>query len=165
MKKQTNPPKAVTVPQEKWANALKYLMGTFNEPFPNLTVKEMRMLGKLAPGNTTMTLDEAAAALKRLGWKPAIRHETEFLSSAAKQQDWEEAIFRNATHFNVFRLHRRVGDKPKERESTAYHTFPEAVAQAGGDIRALVYAVTKEGSNFCVPRKEWDKYKAIWSER
>lgn len=81
------------------------------------------------------------------------------------QRDWEEAVFRNANHFTVFRLHRRTtaGTLP-ERESTVYQTFPEALNVAKTDPRLLVYAVTLTGDSFCIPPGEWDKYLAIWDE-
>ena len=79
--------------------------------------------------------------------------------------DWEEAIFRNANHFTVFRLHRRTSFRPVERESVVYATFPEATAEASKDVQALVYAVTLSGDAFCIPTGNWDRYKAIWNER
>lgn len=81
------------------------------------------------------------------------------------QRDWEEAIFRHANHFTVFRLHRRVHGTMPERESTVYQTFPEAITVANPDPRLLVYAVTLSGDAFCVPRSEWIKYLDIWNER
>lgn len=81
------------------------------------------------------------------------------------RQDWEEAIFRHAHHFNVFRLHRRSAIRPKEREVVVYATFPEATADAKLDPAALVYAITLSGDNFCVPRSDWERYSGIWDER
>lgn len=79
------------------------------------------------------------------------------------QKDWEEAIFRNANHFTVFRLHRRSTTRPvRERESTVFAKFSKAIAEAGPDPQALVYAVTINGDNFCVPRTEWARYLTIW---
>ena len=75
------------------------------------------------------------------------------------QHDWEEAIFRNAHHFNAMRY--RTGNW----ESNVFETFPEAVAAvADYSPRTLIYAVTLSGDAFCIPRKEWDAYKTIWNE-
>ena len=78
------------------------------------------------------------------------------------RDEWEEAIFRHAHHFNVFRLHRRVKLGMPVRETQVYPTFPEATADAGPDIQAMVYAVTENGDSFCVPRKLWGHYQQIW---
>lgn len=108
--------------------------------------------------------EEQFPALSRNLTNPG--HENEQLRAVGTQKEWEEAVFRNATHFNVFRLYRRraAGTFPK-REATAYYTFPEAVADAAPDLQALVYAVTEQGNNFCVPRPEWPKYQQIWEQR
>lgn len=79
--------------------------------------------------------------------------------------DWEEAIFRHANHFTVFRLHRKTTFRPVERVSVVFSTFPEAIAEAGPDVNALVYAVTLSGDAFCVPRSAWEQYLSIWNGR
>lgn len=90
--------------------------------------------------------------------KSKPRHPNEFLLGT--QAEWEEAVFRNAHHFSVFRYFGRG-----RRVSEVFETFPEALKDAGDDYRALVYVVTLDGRSVCLPRKEWPNYQAIWDER
>lgn len=71
--------------------------------------------------------------------------------------DWEQRVFRNASHFTVVRYGVATGS-----ERTTVDTFPQALAVAGYNSRVLVYAVTDSGRAFCVPRSEWFKYYEIW---
>jgi hypothetical protein len=64
-------------------------------------------------------------------------------------EEWEEAVFRHADHFAVFRY------PSKQRDE--YRTFAEAVAAAKDDQRALVYAITAEGRFCVVPRGQWNR--------
>ena len=73
--------------------------------------------------------------------------------------DWEERVFRSASHFTVVRYGVATGS-----ERVTVDTFQYALALAGNNPRALVYAVTGSGRTFCVPRKEWLKYYEIWLE-
>jgi hypothetical protein len=67
-------------------------------------------------------------------------------------EEWEEAVFRNADLFAVIRY--------PSKQRTEHRTFAEAVAAAGDDQRALIYAVTAEGRYCCVPRHLWEQYLA-----
>ena len=78
--------------------------------------------------------------------------------------DWEEAVFRDATYFTVCRSVRPAGEMPRTLR-LEFPTFPDAVTEANGDPKAMVYAVTAQDHFFCVPPKEWDKYLVIWGER
>lgn len=73
--------------------------------------------------------------------------------------EWEERVFRNATHFNVYKRLGRGNSESKELK-----TFPEAVEFAKRDPLFLVYAVTASERFFCVERKNWDKYLTVWYE-
>lgn len=70
--------------------------------------------------------------------------------------DWEARVFRNAEYFTVVRYGVSGGECAEVR------TFPQALSLIETNSRALVYAVTKSGRNFCVPRSEWPKYHQIW---
>lgn len=96
---------------------------------------------------------------------PITEHSKPNQCFTGTRDQWEEAIFRCAHHFNVFRLHRRLGPRPVERETRVYATFPEALADAGQDVQVLIYAVTLEGDNFCLPHNKYDFYTQIWEER
>lgn len=74
--------------------------------------------------------------------------------------DWEQRVFRNASHFTVVRYGVAAGS-----ERATVDTFPQALALAGYNSRVLVYAVTNSGRAFCVPRSEWFKYYDIWNQR
>lgn len=71
--------------------------------------------------------------------------------------EWEDALFGNAHHFNVYRRFGRGRSDTKE-----FGTFPEAIADAGPDDRALVYAVTASERFFCVERKKWPHFSELW---
>lgn len=75
------------------------------------------------------------------------------------QQEWEERIFRAANHFNVIRY-----GVPAGSECATVKTYPEAIHLAYDNPRALIYAVTLAGHAFCIPRKEYEKYSAVWLE-
>ena len=71
--------------------------------------------------------------------------------------EWEERIFRVASHFNVVRYGTHNGS-----EVATVATFPKALALAGNNARALIYAVTYEGRAFCIPSKAYQHYAEIW---
>jgi len=83
------------------------------------------------------------------------KHPNECLGTLA---EWEEAVFRNASHFTVFR---RIGRF--NRDTKLFQTFPEAIQNAQDDPTALVYAVTIEGRSLCVVRSQWNHYAQIWA--
>jgi len=73
-----------------------------------------------------------------------------------KLEDWDKIIFENANHFTVFRRLGRFN-----RDTHSFATFPEAVAYAGEDKTALVYAVCASGRSACMIRKRWLEYLAM----
>ena len=73
--------------------------------------------------------------------------------SYAREEDWEDAIFRNADHFTVFRT---------RTDKQYFNDFAEACINAYHHPRALVYAVARSGRAFCVVRKRWAHYLEIW---
>lgn len=152
------------VSQPKWNAAIKLLTGQAlsSEELDLLNPSEQRTVMCMRVGGAPLNVESANAALRRLEWSyPA--NENNFLVGDGTRQAWEEAVFQQATHFNVFRLHRRkaAGTFP-QRECTVYATFPEAISDATPDEHALVYAVTEQGSNFCIPRSEWGQYTIVW---
>ena len=84
----------------------------------------------------------------------ASNREPEF---GASREAFEERIFRCASHFNVVRFGTHNGSEIK-----TVKTFSEAVYNAYGNPRALVYAITINGDAFCIPRKEWNHYAEVW---
>ena len=79
------------------------------------------------------------------------------------RQDWEMAIFRHAHHFTVFRL---GAGKPgrRERITQTFDNYPAALAETKTNEQNILYAVTIEGTSFCVPQSDWGMYEQVWSE-
>jgi hypothetical protein len=71
--------------------------------------------------------------------------------------EFEERIFRNASHFNVVRFGTHNGS-----ESTTTDNFLKALELVKNEPRALIYAATTEGRAFCVPKKQYEKYRKLW---
>jgi hypothetical protein len=61
--------------------------------------------------------------------------------------EWERAVIANAAYFTCFR---RLGRGRCDKK--VFGTMGEALAEAAGDRRALVYAVTVSGRSTLVPR-------------
>lgn len=76
------------------------------------------------------------------------------------RDQWEANIFANASHFTVFRS-RGAG----VRETDTYTNLPAALADAGDDHKALVYAVTATDHATLLPRKEWPRLLDLWNAK
>lgn len=68
-------------------------------------------------------------------------------------EEWDRHCFERAIYFTVCSYSRN--------EKTEHKTFEAARAQASGDERALVYAVTADGHSTLLVRPRWDEYAAI----
>ena len=79
---------------------------------------------------------------------------------SVSQDQWEENVFSNAHHFTVFRFFGR-----HQRESKVFETWPEALADAEGDKRALIYAVTLSGRQVCCVPAKWPRYHELWNSK
>lgn len=78
------------------------------------------------------------------------------------QGDWEEAIFRSADHFSVFRRVPGTGG-----ETFKCKTFPEAVSAAkaqASDTPVIIYAITLSGRSCVIPKTDWQNYLRIWAD-
>jgi hypothetical protein len=84
----------------------------------------------------------------------ASNREPEF---GASREEFEERVFRCASHFNVVRFGTHNGSEIK-----TVKTFSEAIYNAYGNSRALIYAVSSEGQAFCIPQKQYEHYAEIW---
>ena len=84
----------------------------------------------------------------------ASNREPEF---GATREVFEERVFRCATHFNVVRYGTHNGSEIK-----TVKTFSEAIYNAYGNPRALIYAVTNDGRAFCIPKTQYGKYAEVW---
>ena len=73
------------------------------------------------------------------------------------REEFEERVFRCASHFNVVRYGTFNGS-----EIATVKSFPVALAVAHDNPRMLVYAVSSEGLAFCIPKKDYGKYAEIW---
>jgi hypothetical protein len=79
---------------------------------------------------------------------------------------WEAAVFRNATSF---RLHRYWRGGRSEAEVA---TFPEAVTTAtmalddpaAPGARVIVYAVADTGRFIAIPPQRWQHYLEVWEK-
>ncbi len=75
----------------------------------------------------------------------------------ATREAFEERIFRCANHFNVVRF-----GVPSGSEIKTVKTFSEAIYNAHGNPRALIYAVALSGDAFCISKTEYGKYAEVW---
>jgi hypothetical protein len=70
--------------------------------------------------------------------------------------EWEEVVFKNASHFTVYRF---LGSH--KRDKATHYSLIEAINDAGDDVRALVYAVTASGQAVCLPRSKWPHFAKL----
>ena len=75
----------------------------------------------------------------------------------ATREEFEERVFRVASHFNIMRFGTHNGSEIKTVKS-----FAVAVYLAHNNPRMLIYAVTDEGQAFCIPKKDYGKYAQLW---
>lgn len=75
------------------------------------------------------------------------------------QRDWEEQIFREASHFNVVRFGTHNGS-----ESCVTASFPVALYLAHLKPRTLLYVVAGSGRAFCMSHKDYAKFAQLWLE-
>lgn len=73
------------------------------------------------------------------------------------RDEWEEQLFRNADHYNVWRFGYVTGGEVFTTKS-----FSEALYVACSNDRACLYVVTAEGSGFCMGRKDYKKYADLF---
>jgi hypothetical protein len=76
-------------------------------------------------------------------------------------EEKEEYIFRNASHY-------RVTDCGTA-QTGYFHTYPEALSATLGILdqengRALLYVISTEGRDFCMPRDQFQKYLSIYND-
>jgi len=84
-------------------------------------------------------------------WDSANDHLT------GKLEDWEEAVFRNASHFQIVNY--------RQNKSMVRLNFHMALQEAGGDPENMIYAINPDDRFFCIPRAQWPKYLEIWKNR
>lgn len=90
-------------------------------------------------------------APKRLA--PAFPHTPNLKAEFGTREEWEESIFRNAGHYNVWRFGYVTGG---EVFTTA--SFSEALYVACSNDRACLYVVAVDGAGFCMGREDYKKY-------
>ena len=84
-------------------------------------------------------------------------------------EQWDDALFKNATVFNVCIL---TGHGRYSRAVHTYSTFPAAVDMAkryadaytkkDADERVLIYANNPDGRHACLPPDRWDHFQQLW---
>lgn len=72
-------------------------------------------------------------------------------------EQYEDAVFLAAIEFTCFRKPARF-----VRETKRFAGFPQAIAEAGDDVTACVYAVTAQGRSVMLPRQLWPYYSRVW---
>lgn len=76
------------------------------------------------------------------------------------REQWEERVFRSASHFNICRFTSHNGSS-----ICTVKTFPEALyithEGANDHDRRLIYAVNDIGEGFCISPKEYEKFAQI----
>lgn len=79
----------------------------------------------------------------------------------ATREQWEERVFRQASHYNVVRFKALGGS-----DIATVKSFPLALylAHKEGGERKLIYVVTEQGEAFCMSPKDYDKFAQLYLE-
>ena len=85
-----------------------------------------------------------------------VKHENEALTGT--METWEQTVFDLAAVFRV-----TVMRGQRNHDTRDFTQFPDAVECAKkNQPRVMLYAITRDERNFCIPPKQWAAYLERW---